>query len=304
MNKVLSEARIQIVEARIDILLYADIGIEPFTYLLGFARLAPIQCVTWGHPVTTGLPEMDYFISSDHVEPIGAAAHYSEQLACLPESCAFVCYSKPAAPKPMHGREHFNLSEDVNFYFCPQTLFKMHPDFDAMIGGILRADRKAVLMLIDSPSILKPYLWSRWSESLDDVLPRIRFLPVCGHDDYFALLSLADAVLDTPHFSGGISSLEAFAMGAPVVTLPGDYARSRFTYASYSRMGMMDCVAKDRQDYVDIALRLGTDRAYRSALREHIIENSACIFEDVGTVRALERFFTEAAEKAGVGKLT
>ena len=93
-------------------------------------------------------------------------------------------------------------------------------------------------------------------------------------------------------------------MGAPVVTLPGDYARSRFTYASYSRMGVMDCVAKNQQEYVEIALRLGTDRDCRTAMRERIVDTSECIFEDVGTVRALERFFTEAVEKAGIGKLT
>lgn len=304
LKPVLEEARRQIEEVKVDILFYADIGMEPFTYFMAFSRLAPIQCLTWGHPVTSGLPQMDYFISSVHVEPLGAAAHYTEQLACLPDSCAFVCYSSPETPRPFPGRADFKIPEDVNLYFCPQTLFKMHPDFDAMIGGILRADPKALLLIIDNPSFLKPFLLARWSESLKDVLPRIRFLPVCGHDAYLALLGLADVVLDTPHFSGGNSSLEAFAMGAPVVTLPGDYARSRFTYASYSRMGVMDCVAKNQQEYVEIALRLGTDRDCRTAIRERIVDTSECIFEDVGTVRALERFFTEAVEKAGIGKLT
>ncbi len=40
----------------LDILFYPDLGMTPLTYFLAFARLAPVQCVSWGHPVTTGIP--------------------------------------------------------------------------------------------------------------------------------------------------------------------------------------------------------------------------------------------------------
>ena len=59
---------------------YADLGMDIRTYFLAFARLAPVQCVTWGHPDTTGIPNMDYFISSDLIEADGAEKHYSETL--------------------------------------------------------------------------------------------------------------------------------------------------------------------------------------------------------------------------------
>ena len=38
------------------LLMYADIGMESFGYLLAFSRLAPVQIVTHGHPCTTGIP--------------------------------------------------------------------------------------------------------------------------------------------------------------------------------------------------------------------------------------------------------
>ena len=57
-------ARRQIADQELDVLYYADIGMDPLTYFLAFARLAPVQCVTWGHPVTTGIPTIDYFLSS------------------------------------------------------------------------------------------------------------------------------------------------------------------------------------------------------------------------------------------------
>jgi protein O-GlcNAc transferase len=49
----LARAQEAVADAELDVLLYTDIGMEPFTYFLAFARLAPVQFVTWGHPVTT-----------------------------------------------------------------------------------------------------------------------------------------------------------------------------------------------------------------------------------------------------------
>src|SRR5262249_21773051 len=72
-----------IAEAAPDILLYADIGMNITTYCLAAMRLAQVQCVTWGHPVTTGLSTMDYFLSSRLIEPEAAQNDYSEELVCL-----------------------------------------------------------------------------------------------------------------------------------------------------------------------------------------------------------------------------
>ena len=70
----LAAARAILAAAELDILYYTDIGMEPLTYFLAFARLAPVQCVAWGHPVTTGISSIDYFISSRMFEPSEAQA--------------------------------------------------------------------------------------------------------------------------------------------------------------------------------------------------------------------------------------
>ena len=76
----LAEAREQIASRELDVLVYTDIGMESLTYFLAFARLARVQCVTLGHPVTSGIPTIDYFLSSDLLEPADADAHYTERL--------------------------------------------------------------------------------------------------------------------------------------------------------------------------------------------------------------------------------
>jgi len=43
----LATIREEIARLEADIIFYPDIGMEPLTYFLGFARLAPVQCVTW-----------------------------------------------------------------------------------------------------------------------------------------------------------------------------------------------------------------------------------------------------------------
>ena len=79
----LYRAREIIAAERLDIIFYPDIGMTPLTYFLAFARLAPVQCVSWGHPVTTGIPAIDYFISARSIEPPDAQLHYSERLILL-----------------------------------------------------------------------------------------------------------------------------------------------------------------------------------------------------------------------------
>ena len=66
------------------VLLYPEVGMDPVAARLAAQRLAPVQCVAWGHPETTGMPTMDYFLSADLMEPPGADAHYTEQLVRLP----------------------------------------------------------------------------------------------------------------------------------------------------------------------------------------------------------------------------
>ena len=71
-------------ELNLDVLIYPDYGMEPRLQMVAPLRLAPVQCNMGGHPVTSGLQHMDYFLSSDLMEPEGGESHYSEKLVRLP----------------------------------------------------------------------------------------------------------------------------------------------------------------------------------------------------------------------------
>ncbi|MBF0194917.1 MAG: tetratricopeptide repeat protein [Magnetococcales bacterium] len=284
-----------ILDKNLDVLYYPDIGMCAFTYFLAFYRLAPVQCTTLGHPITTGIPNMDYFISAHCMEEKEAQQHYSETLYLMQR---LPCYYYPATiqdKKPT--REDFSLPSDCNIYLCSQTLYKLHPDFDIAIMEILAKDPNGMVVFISGKhENWEKLLRKRWNKLAINRAEQILFLPRLKPDQFISLFQIADVVLDTFHFSGGKTTSEALSVGAPVVTLPGAYMRGRITLGCYKLMGVMDLVAKDAQDYVNIAHRLVNDSKWRKEVVNKIKANSHQIFEDRETVREFERFFEFSIE--------
>ena len=289
----LDAGRRAIAELELDVLFYQDIGMEPFSYFLAYARLAPVQCTSFGHPDTTGIAAMDYFVSSDLFESANAAEHYSERLFLLQNVGTLAYYYRPQAG--VGERQDFGLPTRANIYLCAQTLFKFHPDFDALLGGILRGDPDGRLVLIEDASRhRRRRLQARFATSLPDVAERIVFLPRQSGEAFSRLVGACDVMLDTLHFNGMNTSLEAFAAGTPVVTLPTSLQRGRHTAGMYRRMQIDDAVAADAENYVRIAVSLGRDRDRRHALSRKILERKDVLFEDRRVVSEFERFFREA----------
>ncbi len=290
----------KVAQSQVDLLFYADVGMDPHTLFMSMERLAPVQCVTWGHPVTTGSPNMDYFLSSALLETPEAQDHYSEKLVLFQNLPTY--YAQPEKVYVQKQKADFGLSPDENIYLCPQALFKLHPDFDELIGGILRQDPKGRLILVEAPALHKQCceapLVNRFRRTLPDVMERITFISRLPHHAFLQLMGVADLLLDTPHFGGGNTTYEAFAMGKPIVTCPSALMRSRVTLGCYTKMGVMDCVAKTAGEYVDIAVKIGTDSAYREQLGNTIQRQSKVLFEDAHFIKELEAFFVSAVEQS------
>jgi protein O-GlcNAc transferase len=291
-------AREQIAALQLDVLFYQDIGMEPISYFLAFARLAPIQCVSFGHPNTTGIPTMDYFLSNDLFEPPDAQDHYSETLVQLRNLPTLAYYYKPVVPAQSATRESFGLPAEAPLYVCPQTLYKLHPDFDEILGDILTRDARGLVVLIAGQfQEFTDRLRRRFERTLAGLAQRIVFLPYMPFERFMQLLGLADVILDSLHFNGMNSSLQAFAIGTPVVTLPGRLQRGRHTQAMYRVMGIHDCIATNPRQYVDIAQRIASHPEIRDNLRQRLLARNHLLFEDGRVVAEFERFFIDAVEQ-------
>jgi predicted O-linked N-acetylglucosamine transferase (SPINDLY family) len=286
--------RSRIAALNLDVLMLADVGMNTTTYTLAFSRMAPVQCVTWGHPVTTGNASVDYFISSELLETPEADAHYSERLVRLSNLGTY--YYRPDPPPLSRTREYFGLDPARHVYLCPQTLFKLHPEFDPLVAEILRRDPLGDLVLLEGRHAAWTQLVrERFARTMPDVAERVRFLPPWPRGDFMHLNRLADVSLDTLHFGGGNTTYEALAVGTPVVTLPGPFMRSRIALALYRKMNLLDCVAQSAEQYVELAVRLGTDPDARRDMSQRIEKASGALFEDPAEVREFERFLPWAA---------
>lgn len=288
----LDAARRAIAAAELDCLYFTDIGMEPLSYFLAFSRLAPIQCATWGHPVTTGIPAMDYFISSRRIETAGAEAAFSETLVRLDDFSHSI-------PNPAEGMDLDGGGGDP-VLVSPQSLFKFHPDFDPILNRILAENLSARLDIIaGSRDNWTQLLRARLQRTVPDGVGRIRFVDRMGREDYLRFLGNAAAVLDTPHFCGGVTSMEAMAAGTPVVTLPGAFTRGRLTSGIYRQMGYTDCIAKDGDDYAALVLRLLQDSDFAEDARRQIRAGAERIFNPSQSVHQHAKFFARAMFEHG-----
>ncbi|MGE0484649.1 MAG: tetratricopeptide repeat protein [Gammaproteobacteria bacterium] len=253
-----------------DVVFFPDVGMDPATTWLAAERFAPVQCVGWGHPVTTGRASMDYFVSSTLLEPDDAARHYTEALVNLPAWP--VIYEDPGMPSPRPSRTSFGFAADERIYLCPQSLFKLHPDFDAYLGAILAADPDGRVILIESRAPWRDRLEQRFAAHLGPLAQRIEFVPAQDPVGFKALLAAADVVLDTIHFSGGYTSFETLWAEVPFVTERGAFMRGRVTAGLADLLELPEAIARGAVDYAVRAVELahaGPVRArFVDALRE------------------------------------
>jgi protein O-GlcNAc transferase len=299
LPRTLAGMRETIAAEQLDLLFNIDAGMHAATTFLAYARLAPVQCVSWGHPVTTGIRAQDWYISAADLEPDGSEAEYTERLVRFDRLPTF--YLRPDVPAET-DRERFGFIPSQRLYVCPQLLFKLHPSFDAVLADILRRDPAGIVVLLEgvdgTESPRQRLVRERFGRANPDVADRLVFRPFLDADAFIALLAVADVLLDPPWFGGGNTSLEAFAVGTPIVTWPGPFARGRTTFAGLKRMGVLDGVVETLDDYADRAVRIATDPALREDIRQRIVGRNHLIYEDPGVIREFETFFARAIDAA------
>lgn len=289
-------------EARFDLLYFWEVGSDPFNYFLPFMCLTPVQCLGWGTNYTSGVPAIDYYISSELTETPSADSHYTEKLVRLATLPTY--QYRAELTQSFKGREAFGLAQHQHVYLCAQNLRKFHPDFDGVLGRILRHDPAGVVV-VTKPEYehMEASLQDRFQARIPDVSDRIIFLPRMPYADYLALTAAADVVLDPFHYGGGVTTYDALSLAKPIVTLPSQYQRGRYTLGCYKKTGVTDCVASSPDDYVQLAHQLGTDRDRREAVMEKIRARKDVLFEDIEAVREFERFFEHALDAARRSRL-
>ena len=290
-----------VAEEKLDVLFFPDIGMSSATYFLAYSRLAPVQAVSWGHPDTTGLDTLDYFISAETIEPPEADLHYGERLIRLNRLPC--CYQPLIAPTTIPTRAALGLPETGTLYGCPQSLFKFHPEFDAVLAEIAAGDLDGYIVVLEGRiATWSDLLRQRWAQSYPILLERVIFLPPQPLGRFMALMAHFDVLLDPIHFGSGNTLYDAMVYGTPIVTWPGHFMRGRIVAGAYRQMRLADAPIVERlEHYAPMALALGRDPVRRGMLRQASLRAAGELFADMRAVREFEAFLIAAVEATGHG---
>jgi predicted O-linked N-acetylglucosamine transferase (SPINDLY family) len=266
-------------EAGIDILIdlggWGDQGALPACAL----RPAPVQ-IKWvgGQFHSSGLAEMDWFISDRWETPEGCEHLYSERLLRLPDG--YVCYSAPPNA-PAVGPLPAEASSAVTFG-CFNNLAKITPPTIAAWSRVL-ARVPGSRLVLKTHQFTDPVTCDRVRGAfVGHGIDAARIEPRGSSTLRSHLLHHGDIdiVLDPFPYAGGLTTCEALWMGVPVLTLPGETFASRHSASHLSNVGLPEWIAPDVDAYVEIAVARARDlaalRRLRAELRPRLKASPLC----------------------------
>jgi protein O-GlcNAc transferase len=289
--------------ANLDALIYDEIGMDGLTLQLAAMRLAPIQAATWGHPETTGLPTIDFYLSGEGLEPPNAQDNYSEQLVLLPNMGVHVEALEPKSQDP--NLRMLGLPRGEPLLLCPGSPFKYSPLHDGVwveIAKGLKANGSGRMVFFSASSgTMHLSLLARMRGSFAlaglDFDSHVCVIPYLDRPRYFGLMKQATLMLDTLDFSGFNTAMQAIESGLPYLAFEGSFMRGRLASCIMRRMDMPELVATTYEEFARRAVELSVDTGRLKKLRSEITKRRAILFEDTVPIRALEKFLAAEISK-------
>jgi len=250
---------------------------------LALHRVAPLQVVNNSSCITSGLPEVDLYVSGTLTETAGAAADFSERLGLLPGPAhAFDYEADRQPPQAEVTRAKFGLPEDAFVFVSAANYFKIIPEMQHAWARLLAAVPGSRLLLHPfNHNWLSVYPVARFRAEFSRVLERhgveasrlaISTEHFPSRTDVKTLLGLGNAYLDTFPFGGVNSLVDPLELGLPVVVWEGQPFRSRMGGALLRTLDLSELIATNEADYQAIAVKLATDAGHREGFGARIRE--------------------------------
>lgn len=277
-------------DSQVDALIYPEIGMDATTIRLSSLRLARVQLASWGHPLTTGLPTMDYFITSKAMEPLGCQEHYTEKLLQLPRLGS--CYQPMGTKSKRPDMAQWGISPEDRILLCAGKPFKYRPEHDSVWTTIAQQCRPCKLIFFkDTQGELSGHLELRLRKAFVnadlDFDSSVRFIPWQPQAIFFGLLDVATVYLDSLGFSGFNTAMQAIERNTPVVAYEGKFMRGRFASAILQRLGLSEMVATCPDQFIQITVRIVLDECLRASITRKIKSDKFLLYSDKETTHEL-----------------
>ena len=200
---------------------------------------------------------MDYILADRYEIPPEAEAYYIERVLRMPHG--YVCYdppfyAPPVSPLPASERGFvtfgsLNLrpkitSEIVHVW---AKILQRVPHSRLVLKNGLMQDAFIAGQLLRE--------FAQWGIEQN----RIEFHGWSPHAELLAEYQRIDVALDPFPYNGGLTTCEAMWMGVPVITCPGETFASRHSLSHLSNVGLTETIARNLDEYVDIAVSLASD---------------------------------------------
>ncbi|BDT16412.1 sulfotransferase [Arthrospira platensis NCB002] len=282
LPQVIREQVAVILDDNLDILFVGSIlttAAQPII-LLALHRLARIQATYFASPMTTGIKNMDYYISGTLTEPTDAASHYKEKLVLIPGTGFAFNYSwEPRDINREITRQKLGIPEEAIIFASGANFFKIIPNLRDTWAKILGSVPNSVLLLYPFGSS-----WSKIYATIPFIhnlhrrfqvynvaasrLILLNNLP--NRAEVKAVLKLADVYLDSYPFAGANSLVDPLEVALPTVTWEGNYLRSRQGTALMKELELWDFIADDELTYIRLSVSLGNSAEFREQTRQKI----------------------------------
>jgi len=279
-----TEAARFIKDLQLDVLIFTDLGMDGAPYQFAAMRLAPIQATAWGHPVTSGLATIDYYLSSDLMEPENGDEHYREKLVRLPGSGLFL-YKRPPSDVEKN-REDFGLPQGP-LVIMPHNPIKVTIEDDDLFARVSDAVSVPIVFISGVAKAANPVIRAR----LEKAGTRMHWMDRLSPQEFRRVIELSDLILDVPSWNGGNVTAEAIALSKPMVTMPGKFMRGRHSLAFFKQANLQSLIASNVEEYVRIAV----DRDLQA--RSMAEANLDGPFGDAETVKGLDSWIRKTVEK-------
>lgn len=297
MGVTAEKAAAQIAEDGVDILV--DLSGHTAGHRLDILALkpAPVQATWIGYPHSTGLSQIDYYLSDSLCAPPGLTDHlFSERVWRLPR--IFSCYLPPVefpavAPLPFQQNNCITFCSFNNFAKVNSSVIEIWARLLYAVPGSRLILKSAAL---GGRSLRRSVheQFARLGVSDDRIILRSFAVSTTEH---LAQYHEVDIALDTFPYHGTTTTCEALWMGVPVVTMAGASHLSRVGVSFLNAVGLRELVAATRDDYIAIATKLASEPRRLMHLRENLRSMMAHspLMDAKGVTREIEEAFVQMA---------
>ena len=283
------------------VLIYPGLFMDEVSLQLAAQRLAPVQCNSWGHPDTSGMDTVDYFLSSDLMEPPDAAEHYTEKLVRMPN---LSIYYEPsdAEPSPI-SRAELGLRQDAVVFWCGQSLYKYLPQYDEVFARISESVQNCQFVFIrfngaeQITQIFKDRLDRAFASRNRKASDYYVFLPSLSQNKFVSAIGCCDLFLDSLGWSGCNSTLESLPHNLPIITMQAPLMRGRHSAAILRMIDIEETIAESVDEFVSAAIRLANQPDERKSISQKIARNKSRLYRDRSCIESLEAFLVQVGRK-------